>query len=108
MRIAVPSMGEGQESLVSDRLGHCSHIIIYDTKSAEYFAFPNPGLLVEDGSGIRTAEAIINAGADLLISLQIGSKAYSVLAKEHIKIHLLNSVSTVKDILKSHLKIITN
>jgi predicted Fe-Mo cluster-binding NifX family protein len=105
MRIAVPSMGEEQESLVSDRLGHCSHIIFYDTKSKEIFAFPNPGLLVEDGSGIKTADAIIRAGADLLISMQIGMKAYSVLAKEHVKVQLLKSVSSVKDILKSYQQI---
>lgn len=102
MRIAIPAMGEDQESMISKRLGHCSHIIIYDTKSMECLVFPNPGLLVEDGSGIKTAEAIIRAGADLLLSLQIGTKAYSVLAKKHIKVQLLDSISTVRNILKSY------
>lgn len=104
MRIAVTSMGDNQESMVSERLGHCSHIIIYDTKSKDFFTLPNPGLLVEDGSGIKTAEAVINVGADILISRQIGMKAYSVLAKEHIRVHLVNTVSRVKDILMSYQK----
>ncbi len=102
MRIAVPSMGEELESMVSDRLGHCSHIIVYDTNSTDYSAFPNPGLLVTDGSGIKTAEMIIKAGADVVLSMQVGVKAYSVLAKEHIQVYLLLSACSVKNALKNY------
>lgn len=102
MKIAVPSMGEELESMVSDKLGHCSHIIVYDTKSADYTSFPNPGLLVKDGSGIKTADLIIKAGADVVLSMQVGVKAYSVLTKEHIQVYLLISACSVKDALKNY------
>lgn len=104
MRIAIPSMGEDILSMVSDRLGHCRYIIIYDTKNKAHFAVPNPGLLVRDGSGIKTAEAIIKTGADALLSMEVGVKAYSVLLKEHIRIYLFDSASTVKEALRKFSK----
>ena len=104
MRVAIPSMGEDILSLVSERLGHCRYIIVYDTKKEVHFAVPNPGLLVKDGSGIKTAEAIIKTGADTLLSMELGVKAYSVLLKEHIRIHLFDSVTTVKDALRKFSK----
>jgi predicted Fe-Mo cluster-binding NifX family protein len=104
MRIAVPSTGEKKESMVSNRLGRCRYIITYDTESKSYYAIPNPGVLLKDGSGIKTVEVIINTGANTLLSKQVGTKAYSVLMKEHINVHLLNSASSVRDAIKKFLK----
>ena len=104
MRIAVPSTGENIESLISARLGRCRYIITYDTDSREYFSIPNPGVLLRDGSGIKTVEVIINTGANTLLSKQIGVKAYSVLSKEHINVHILNSISSVKEAINKYLK----
>lgn len=104
MRIAVPSMGEDIHSTVSGRLGRCRYIFVYNTKSKEHFAVPNPGLLLQDGSGIKTAEVVIRTGADTLLSPEVGVKAYSVLIKQHVKIHLINSASSVKDALKKFSK----
>jgi predicted Fe-Mo cluster-binding NifX family protein len=104
MRIAIPSSGEKIESMVSDKLGRCRYIITFDTENERYFAIPNPGVLLKDGSGIKTVEVIINTGASTLLSKQVGTKAYSVLMKEHIDVHLLSSISSVQDAIKKFLK----
>jgi predicted Fe-Mo cluster-binding NifX family protein len=104
MRIAIPSTGENIDSMVSNKLGRCRYIITYDTENNEYYAVPNPGALLKDGSGIKTVEVIINTGAGTLLSKQVGTKAYSILMKEHINVHLLNSASSVEDAVRKYLK----
>ena len=104
MKIAVPSMGDSAKSEVSDKLGRCRYIIIYDTESKKYSAAPNPGSHLPDGSGPKAAEVVINSGADTLLSMEVGVKAYSVLAKERINIQLLKSKSTVKAVVEKFIK----
>jgi predicted Fe-Mo cluster-binding NifX family protein len=104
MKVAVPSMGNSAKSEVSDKLGRCSYIITYDTESRKYSATPNPGSHLPDGSGPKAAEAVINSGADTLLSMEVGMKAYSVLAKARINIQLLESKNTVKSAVEKFIK----
>lgn len=104
MKIAVPSTGESIRSMMSSTLGRCRFIITYDTESKKYSATANPGMLLQDGSGIRTVETIVDSEADTLLSKEIGVKAYSLLVKEHINVHLINSVTYVEEAIKKFLK----
>ena len=104
MKIAIPSMGDSAKSELSDKLGRCSYIVIYDTESKKYSSIPNPGAHLPNGSGPKAAEVVIHSGADTLLSMEVGMRAYSVLAKEHITIHLLESKSTVNSALKKFIK----
>ena len=47
-KIAVPSMGGTEDSLVSNSFGRCPFIIIYDKDDKKYRAFKNPGAKVQD------------------------------------------------------------
>ena len=104
MKIAVPSMGNSAKSDVSNKLGRCRYIVTYDTINKKYSATPNPGSHLPDGSGPKVAEVVINSGADTLLSVEVGMKAYSVLAKARINIHLLESKGTVKSIVEKFIK----
>jgi predicted Fe-Mo cluster-binding NifX family protein len=104
MKIAIPSMGESLTSVVSRTLGRSPFIIIYDNETNKYNSFSNTGYNQQDGSGLQAAELIIQKNADVLLTREIGRKAYSVLMKEYVDIHLLNSSGTVKSVLKKYLK----
>jgi predicted Fe-Mo cluster-binding NifX family protein len=104
MKIAVPSMGNSAKSEICDKLGRCSYIVTYDTESREYSATPNPGSHLPDGSGPKAAEVVINSGAETLLSMEVGMKAYSVLAKARINIQLLKSKGTVKAAVQKFIK----
>jgi len=103
-KIAVPSMSNTLESLVSSNLGRSPFIIIYDDETKKYNFFENVGFQVQDGSGLKAAEIIIQNKADILLTMEIGQKAYSALMKDHIDIHLLNSSCTVKSAVNKFLK----
>lgn len=102
--IAIPAMGKTLESFVSDSLGRTPFVIIYNAENKSYECFKNFGSEVQDGSGLKAAEIILVNKASILLTKEIGQKAYSVLMKENIDIHLLNSIGTVKSVLNKFLK----
>ena len=104
MRIAVPTIGETISSNINENLGRSPFIAIYDSEIQEYSFFINPGFQLKDGSGLKAAEILVNNNTDILLTKEVGRKAYSLLMKEHIDIHLLNSTSTVKSAINKFLK----
>ena len=104
MKIAVMSSGKSIESLVSDRFARSPYIIIYKSDSNNYVAIENTGSQSKESAGPQTAELIIKTGIDILLTKEIGVKAYSVLAREHINIKLIPSSSTVSSAIKLYLK----
>ncbi len=103
-KIAVPSMGKTLESFVSNNLGRSPFIIIYDDETQKHNFFENIGFRIQDGAGLKAAEIIIQNKADVLLTKEIGRKAYSVLMKEHIDINVLSLSGTVKSAIKKFLK----
>jgi len=97
-------MGETLDSFLSNNLGRTPFIIIYDDETEKYNSFPNTGYSIQEGSGLQAAKIIIQNNANILLTREIGHKAYSVLMKEHIDIHLISSSSTVKSVINKYLK----
>lgn len=104
MRIAIPSTGKTLTSPLSDTLGRAPFLIIYDSSSGDYDSMENPGFQIQDGSGLKASEIILEKSADVLLTREVGRKSYSVLQKEHIKIQLLNSGGSVKSAINKYLK----
>jgi predicted Fe-Mo cluster-binding NifX family protein len=104
MKIAIPSTSETIDSLVSDNLGRSPFISIYDDETQEHSFFVNTGFQLQDGSGLKAAEIIIQNNANVLLTREIGRKAYSVLMKERVDIQLLSSSGTIKFVIKKYLK----
>lgn len=103
-KIAIPATGQTLDAFVSDSLGRTPFLIIYDIESQKYVYFENPGFTLQDGSGLKVTEIILQNKANILLTREIGTKAYSVLMKERVEIHLLSSGGTVKSAIKKLLK----
>ena len=106
MKIALMSMGNSKDSLIGNKFGRAPYIIIYNTDTNLYESIENSGEQSKHGAGTETAELIIENGVDLLLTGEIGVKAYSVLTKAHISIKLVTSKLTVKSAIKQFSKII--
>jgi predicted Fe-Mo cluster-binding NifX family protein len=104
MKIVIPSTGETLTSPVSDTLGRSPFLIIYDSSISEFDSIENPGFQVQDGSGLKAADIILDNKAEVLLTREIGRKVYSVLMKKHIKVELLNSGGTIKSAINKYLK----
>jgi len=104
MKIAIPSTSDTLTSLISDTLGRAPFLIFYDSSTGEYNSVENPGFQIQDGSGLKASEIILEKRADVLLTREIGRKSYSALQKEHIKIQILNSSGTVKSAINKYLE----
>ena len=104
MKIAVPSLGETLESFVSKTFGRAPFIIIYDSETGKNNFYINSGMRVQDGSGLKAVGIILKNNVNVLLTQEIGHKAYSALMEKHIDIHLLESGNTVKSIITKFLR----
>ncbi len=102
-KIAIPAMGETLDAIISDSLGRAPFIIFYDVESQKYECVQNPGFTLKDGSGLKVTEIILENKVNILLTREIGTKAYSVLMKEHIDIQILNSGGSVNSAIKRFL-----
>jgi len=104
MKIVIPSTGETLTSLISDTLGRAPFLIFYDSSDEKYESVENPGFQIQDGSGLKASDIVLKGKADVLLTMEIGRKSYSLLLKEHIKIEVIKSGGTVKSAVKKYLK----
>jgi predicted Fe-Mo cluster-binding NifX family protein len=104
MKIAIPSSGDSSGSLINSSLGHSPYISIYNVDTKKYDFFENIGFRMQDGSGLKAAELLLQNNTDVLLTMEIGQKAYSLLMKKHVNIHLISSQDKLKSIIKNFLK----
>ncbi|WP_027720846.1 NifB/NifX family molybdenum-iron cluster-binding protein [Maridesulfovibrio zosterae] len=82
MKIAISAQGKGPEGSLDLRFGRASGFVIYDTDSDTYDYLDNAiqGDLPQ-GSGIQTAQMVVDAGAKAIITGRVGPKAEAALKK---------------------------
>ncbi len=97
MIIAISSEGKELNSNVDPRFGRAKYFIIYDTVTDNYNIIDNvQNLQAAQGAGIQAAQNVANQNVELVISGNLGPKAYTTLNAAGIKIALW-SKGTVKE-----------
>jgi predicted Fe-Mo cluster-binding NifX family protein len=87
MKIAISASGPGLESPFEPRFGRAPGFVIFDTdtQGAE-FLDNSKNQNLPQGAGIQTAQMITNAGAEVLVTGNIGPKASQALENSTLKI----------------------
>lgn len=97
MKIAVSAMGKTPDSQFNPRFGRASGFVVYDTDSQAVQYLDNENNISRSqGAGISTAKMIADAGADVLITGQMGPKAAQVISQANLKVYVFSS-GTVND-----------
>ncbi|PKL37462.1 MAG: dinitrogenase iron-molybdenum cofactor biosynthesis protein [Spirochaetae bacterium HGW-Spirochaetae-1] len=87
MKIAITSEGKDLQSTVDPRFGRAKGFIIYDEASGKSSYIDNvQNLNAPQGAGIQSAKNIVDAGAEVLITGNVGPKAFNVLNQASVKI----------------------
>ena len=87
MKIAVSAREPSLESQVDPRFGRAAHFVIVDTESGEHEVIENSqNLGAAQGAGIQSAQAVIQAGAQALLTGNCGPKAFRVLQSANVQI----------------------
>ena len=100
MKIAISTEGRDLSSAVDLRFGRAKGFLVYDTGSKESLYIDNKqNLEAAQGAGIQSAKTVIDAGADAVITGNVGPKAFTTLNAAGVKIYLSKdgTVGTVLD-----------
>jgi len=90
-------MGDSLDSEVDQRFGRAKNFILFDTEKEKFSVVDNQqSLNMQSGAGVQAAQNIINSGAEVLLTSNVGPKAYQVLSAAGIKI-FLGAKGKIKD-----------
>lgn len=78
--------GSGSASKVSDSFGRAEAFLVYDTESGERTEHPNEGLSSPGAAGIKAAQQVVDLGAEVLLSTQLGENAAKILRADGISL----------------------
>ena len=82
MKIAISAESDRITGAVDTRFGRAKGFIIHDTDTGGNTHIDNEqNLESAQGAGIQSAKAVINAGAKVLLTGNVGPKAYAVLLR---------------------------
>jgi predicted Fe-Mo cluster-binding NifX family protein len=101
MKITVSARGESLNSEVDPRFGRSTGFVLFDseTGNTDYLDNSEQRNLAR-GTGIKAAQMIAKAGAEVLITGQLGPKAAQFLGKSGIKIYACTS-GTVREAIQA-------
>lgn len=86
MKIAFPAEEKTIESIICQSFGRTDYFLIVDSETLEYQVVDNQAVSSEGGAGIKAAQAIVDSGAEVLVTFHCGQNAADVLKAADIKI----------------------
>jgi predicted Fe-Mo cluster-binding NifX family protein len=99
MKIAISVNSSDLEDKMDMRFGRAKKFMVYDTESKTNELIDNTqNLNAAQGAGIQSAQNVINAGVEAIITGHTGPKAYKLLSESGVKIYH-SEEKCVKDII---------
>ena len=80
MKICVTATANSLDAQIDPRFGRCSYFVIVDSETMQFEAVPNMAAAASGGAGIQAAQTIAKEGVKLLITGNVGPKAFQALA----------------------------
>ncbi|OQX83945.1 MAG: hypothetical protein B6D53_01285 [Candidatus Omnitrophica bacterium 4484_49] len=104
MKICISSTGDNLDAQVDPRFGRCPYLIFYDTDSDKFESIPNSSTMAPSGAGIQAAQLVVNKGAEVVITGNIGPNAFGVFSSAGISVIAGVSGMSVKDTIEKFKK----
>jgi len=101
MKIAISSIGKDLESEVDARFGRCVYFLIVDVennKIKNVKAIKNTASSQMGGAGITSAQIVANEKVDVVVTANVGPRAFSVFSQLGIKVY--QGQGKIKDIVQ--------
>lgn len=103
MKIAVTSTGQTLDDVVDPRFGRCSYFVVVETESGKAEAVSNPGRDAAGGAGPQATQAVSDAGAETIITGNLGPNAAQALGALGIPVYQCES-GTVAEAIERYKK----
>ena len=102
MKIAISSTGYYLKSDVDPRFGRCKLFIIYDDESKEVRVLDNSARLASGGAGVQAAQAVAKKGAKIVLTGNVGPKAFQALKAAGLSV-FTGASGTIKEAIEKYL-----
>ena len=89
MKIAISSAGKDLDSQIDPRFGRSQYFVFVDPETMEFEAVENQGLMAMGGAGVQAAQFVVQKGANVVITGNLGPNAASALSASGIKVYLV-------------------
>jgi len=101
MKICVSAASNSLDAPVDPRFGRCPYFIIVDLETMQFEAIPNVASNAMGGAGIQAAQTIAGRGVKVLITGNIGPKAFQALSSAGIRI-ITGVYGTVREVVEKY------
>lgn len=102
MKIAVTSVGNDIKSKVDSRFGRATFFGIFDTEDDSFIAVDNvQNMNAMQGAGIQSAKTVIEAGADVVLTGNMGPKAFYLLNENSVEMYI-NASGSVEEAIAAY------
>jgi predicted Fe-Mo cluster-binding NifX family protein len=101
MKICVTSAGNSIDAQIDPRFGRCSYFVIVDSETMQFEAVPNMAAGASGGAGIQAAQAVANKGVKLLVTGNVGPKAFQALTAVGIEV-ATGAFGTVREAVETY------
>jgi len=99
MKVCITAVSNSLEAQVDPRFGRCPYLIIVDLETIQFEAIVNESQDATSGAGIQASQLIVNKGAKVLLTGNIGPNAFQALSAAGVEI--ITGVSgTVRGVLE--------
>jgi predicted Fe-Mo cluster-binding NifX family protein len=99
MKLCISSTGNGLESMVDPRFGRCRYFLMVDTETMNVETVENPAYIAGGGAGIQAAQLVVNKGAKVVLTGDVGPNAFKALHAGGVRI-VTGAQGSVKDVLE--------
>jgi predicted Fe-Mo cluster-binding NifX family protein len=103
MKICVSAIANSLEAPLDLRFGRCLYLVIVNSETMEFEAYPNLAADSKGGAGIQIAQTIANEGVKVVITGNVGPNAFGALSAAGIEI-VTGASGTVREVVEKFKK----
>ena len=87
MKIAITATGKTMDSPVDQRFGRAAYFVVVSTETMDFAVIDNENVAAAGGAGISSAKAVVDAGAEAVLTGNCGPNAQRTLSVAGIKLY---------------------
>ena len=103
MKICVSATDKDLNAMVDPRFGRCSYFLIIDTDKMSFESISNESAMTSGGAGIRAAQTVAKAGAEVVITGNMGPNAFQTLSAAGVMV-FTGVNGTIKEAIEKYKK----
>ncbi len=100
MKIAITTTAPQLQAQLDPRFGRCAYLLVVDSETMEFQAYPNPAINAPGGAGIKMAKFVSDLKPDAVISGDFGPNAAEALRSANLAMYLFGESQSVQDVIE--------